>query len=556
LIVHDTPAWAQRFSGISCGPIIDTEFDAFGEFMADLVARYKGLVDYYEIWNEPDVDSGLVPANSPYGCWGDASDTQYYGGNYYGEMLKSVYPKVKEVDAATQVLVGGLLMECDPDRVFCTTTNSAKFLSGILASGAGDYFDGVSFHAYDYYLGGLGDYGNPNWNSSSTTTGSVLNAKAKYLQNTLSAYGREDKYLLNSESAILCGSGCDQDFELTKAYYVAETYAAAMSQNLRANLWYSTRAGWRSSDLFDSNLNPLPAFDAFSIAQNYMTGLRSIFPINKYPGLMGYELLSDTSTVWMLWSSDHMTHTIELPALPSSVVDVFGNIEAADQTISVGVEPIYISFAPDFVLFLPSVLNDPELILNPGFEEGEDTFGNPINWIFGQGGEGLGRDLIYSNPTIPQLDSEIPYGTGSVLLGSTAYSSCAAPGVPIGYASVDQTVDMSEYTGGSRPVLYFDYVMYTQDGSAFAGTYDRFEVYAITGSSEDLIYSDGRDEPDLKCNEWYRIPATGWKQGRVDLSSGSDYRDKMVTFSFRNYNRFDRYYNTFTYLDNVRIVFE
>jgi hypothetical protein len=121
---------------------------------------------------------------------------------------------------------------------------------------------------------------------------------------------------------------------------------------------------------------------------------------------------------------------------------------------------------------------------------------------------------------------------------------------------VDQTVDMSEYTGGSRPVLYFDYVMYTQDGSAFAGTYDRFEVYAITGSSEDLIYSDGRDEPDLKCNEWYRIPATGWKQGRVDLSSGSDYRDKMVTFSFRNYNRFDRYYNTFTYLDNVRIVFE
>ena len=45
---------------------------------------------------------------------------------------------------------------------------------------------------------------------------------------------------------------------------------------------------------------------------------------------------------------------------------------------------------------------------------------------------------------------------------------------------------------------------------------------------------------------------TGWAEAVVNLDS---YKGQTVTFSFRNYSRYDGWYNTYTYLDDVRVVF-
>ena len=45
-----------------------------------------------------------------FGCWDDPEDA-YYGGEYYAEMLKVVYPVIKEADPEAKVLFGGLLYE-------------------------------------------------------------------------------------------------------------------------------------------------------------------------------------------------------------------------------------------------------------------------------------------------------------------------------------------------------------------------------------------------------------------------------------------------------------
>ena len=79
-------------------------------------------------------------------------------------------------------------MDCDPvnppeitkDSGQLRDCTSSKFLEGILEAGAGDSFDGVSFHAYDYYYGDLGVYGNEGWHSAATTTGPVLIAKSRF----------------------------------------------------------------------------------------------------------------------------------------------------------------------------------------------------------------------------------------------------------------------------------------------------------------------------------------------------------------------------------------
>ena len=110
-----------------------------------------------------------VAFNSPFGCWGDLDDP-YYGGRYYSEMLKVAYPTIITADPNAQVMVGGLLLECDPVNPPEVTSGSGelkdctsdKFLEGILENDGGEYFDGVSVHAYDFYFAELGKFANSN----------------------------------------------------------------------------------------------------------------------------------------------------------------------------------------------------------------------------------------------------------------------------------------------------------------------------------------------------------------------------------------------------------
>jgi hypothetical protein len=100
LIVRSTPQWARKIAGTgpACGPISQAKLPAFGNFMRALVARYSVApynVKYWEMWNEPDFP--IITGDQIYGCWGDPSDA-YYGGGYYAEMLKAVYPQIKAAD--------------------------------------------------------------------------------------------------------------------------------------------------------------------------------------------------------------------------------------------------------------------------------------------------------------------------------------------------------------------------------------------------------------------------------------------------------------------------
>ena len=104
------------------------------------------------------------------------------------------------------------------------------FLEGILRNGGAPYFDGISFHSYDFYQGPSGQYSNPNWQSAWNTTGPDITAKAEFIKSLLNTYHVSGKFLMNTESGIICDTcSSDPTFEMTKAYYVAQAYAAAMS---------------------------------------------------------------------------------------------------------------------------------------------------------------------------------------------------------------------------------------------------------------------------------------------------------------------------------------
>jgi hypothetical protein len=370
-VVRFTPAWAQKYPPYSCGPIKDDELDAFGDYLHALVQRFSGPpwgVKHWEIWNEPDIDRYLFDpvqmADSPYGCWGDHTDP-YYGGGTYAEMLKAAYPRIKQADPQAQVLVGGLLLDCDPTdhdpltSAGCENTvnpNAALFLEGILRGGGGPYFDGVAYHAYDYATThaeagcppkGEFAYCSPKWGSSSAATGPVLLAKARYIRDLLARYGVAGKYLMNTESAVVDSTG-----ERLKANYVAQAYAAAGALGLRANIWYRL-LGWegRNTALLSPDLKPLPAYTAFVASRAQLAGaafLRELAPadLGGSAGLTapitasvkGYAFDrgagSGGGEVWVVWSLDQVTRTLTLPGVPARAYDVLGAPLPAAQTLT------------------------------------------------------------------------------------------------------------------------------------------------------------------------------------------------------------------------------
>jgi hypothetical protein len=332
LIVRGTPAWAQMISGSNCGPILPDKLDAFADFMHELVTRYSAPpynVHYWELGNEPDVDPALVPPDFPFGCWGDQTDLNY-GGGYYAQMLKAVYPQIKAADPDAQVLVGGLLMDCNPlypgEGRACKPT---RFIEGVLADGGGEFFDGISFHAYDYYAAPF-TYRNDNWQSSSAITGPVLVTKSNYLRGLLDTYEISGKFLMNTEFGLLCGRDgsepeCQsEEFQLSKASYAIQANAYALKEGLKANVWYSL-TGWRGTGLVDKEMIPYPVYDAFAFNSVRLNQAVYIKEIYVYAGVKGIEIMQGDHREWILWAVDGSEHLIHLERFPPFVLyDSFG----------------------------------------------------------------------------------------------------------------------------------------------------------------------------------------------------------------------------------------
>jgi hypothetical protein len=347
VVVRGTPDWAQQVSGATCGPVRQDKLGAFADFMFALVSRYRQApynVRYWEIWNEPDVPPEQVEPDSVWGCWGDAND-EYYGGRYFGEMLSAIYPRIKEADPQAQVIVGGLILDCDPQNpplgMDCA---SSSFFEGVLQNGGGANFDGVAFHAYDYYFGSLGSYYNSNWHSAWNSSGSVSGAKERFLKNLLDKYGVSGKFLLNTENALICDICAGNDtFEMTKAYYLTQVYGGAIAAGLKANIWYNI-FDWRGSGLLNPDLSPRPAYTAFQFARHELGGAVYRRELSNYQGVKGYEYRRDSRLVWLVWSLNGESHTISLLETPLAVYDALGNSKAPTAELSIDLTPIFIEF--------------------------------------------------------------------------------------------------------------------------------------------------------------------------------------------------------------------
>jgi hypothetical protein len=352
LIIHITPQWARQYPNSGCGPIKQSEIPAFANFVADAVTRYSAPpfnIHYYEIWNEPD--AYLVDDDTVFGCWGDKNDT-YYGGRYYGQVLKQVYPKLKAADPYAKLVLGGLLLDCDPVNPPIDPgtgkpkdCKNSRYLEGILVEGGGPYFDIISYHAYDYYYGALGVYGNTNWNAAWDGSGPSLIAKTRFLKDTLAKYNVTGKTLLNTEVALLCQSNCDATFQQTKAYYVAQAYAATIAEGIKGSFWYTLVNRWRETGLITTyEYDRLPAFDAYKFGRLELGAASSGKDVSEGQ-IRIYEINAPRGRVWVMWSKDGQNHSYPFNSTtPYKAFDVYGNSLSVGNSINIGLMPVYLEW--------------------------------------------------------------------------------------------------------------------------------------------------------------------------------------------------------------------
>jgi len=197
-----------------------------------------------------------------------------------------------------------------------------------------------------------------------------------------------------------------------------------------------------------------------------------------------------------------------------------------------GLKTVYAQFAGHWGGVSAPISDDILLFMNGDFSQP-----NLANW-------NLDPNLLGVSSAFETYTSTLTSSAG--LLGNPIYS---CDNVPIGYGSISQNFIMPSVKPGQQLVLRFNYHIYTQDRNyQVSALYDRFDVL-LNGAR---VFSDMNQDNNrpATCAVYYNltrreaaIPVTG--------NPGSN-----INVAFRVYNLYDHKYNTYVYVDNVRLEFQ
>ncbi|KDA52855.1 hypothetical protein EG19_09425, partial [Thermoanaerobaculum aquaticum] len=212
------------------------DYQAWADYVFQTVSRYKDQIQYWEVWNEPDLQSfwAGTPAQ-------------------YAELLAVTYDAVRRANPQAKVVLGGLALD--------GTYRDANFLTEILFDTfypAARYFDVMNFHHYG--------------------SREEAQQKMEYVRHALAQVGAGNKPIWITET----GYSSDPSLQNNPDYQGLEGQAQWLRDmipylldNLRADkvFWYRLYdypAGFRPDDrsrfhgLIDNQGNPKPSYFAYA----------------------------------------------------------------------------------------------------------------------------------------------------------------------------------------------------------------------------------------------------------------------------------------------------
>ncbi|HUX88874.1 MAG TPA: hypothetical protein VMW65_17855 [Chloroflexota bacterium] len=391
--IRDNPSWTNTSTNPSdqsyqCR-LDPREFAEFQTALQQIVGRYSAPgydVTAWEIGNEPDNDDA-TNRYATMSCYGSEPDV-------YANLLKAVYPVIKGINPANQVIVGGLALDwfdCDLVTPNIPGHVNPNFLSTLLNDRAP--FDVMNIHYY------------PNFRVRWEGYGPDIAGKLQWVRGVLARHNSIAPVIVTESGATSNWYGDSTDWQ---SRYVAQVYSRAAWTGTGTLIWFNLvdTTGDTDNDgdeyqdtdndgdtseigsdhgLFLWNSTAKPAGLSFKAFANEVSGATSVRALGVTntgfapSQVEGYEFRTSlaTSKVWTLWtfldvcasepnfngqfghrgdsarrscdgSAPVLQHTVQFNQTPIRVLDKLGNSLCdgnCPMSWTVGIDPIYVQLA-------------------------------------------------------------------------------------------------------------------------------------------------------------------------------------------------------------------
>jgi hypothetical protein len=137
-VLYTSPAWSQREQEREMPGAPPDDLSEYARFAGDFAKRYSETIDYYEIWDEPNVE--------PH--WGNRNADPVE----YAQMLIPASQAIRANDPNAKIVLAGLAMNLEVHRPH-PNYSEILFLRGLYEIGAGKYFDLVAAKPYGMWTG-------------------------------------------------------------------------------------------------------------------------------------------------------------------------------------------------------------------------------------------------------------------------------------------------------------------------------------------------------------------------------------------------------------------
>jgi O-antigen ligase len=133
-VLDDAPPWAQPDPAHPQPGAPPHQMADFGRFARAFARRYGDAIDFYQIWDEPNLRVG----------WGGG----HVNPAAYVRLLREGALQIRQVDATAAVLLAGLAPTVEDGPL---NLNEPAFLEGVYAAGGAAFFDLVAAKPYGFW---------------------------------------------------------------------------------------------------------------------------------------------------------------------------------------------------------------------------------------------------------------------------------------------------------------------------------------------------------------------------------------------------------------------
>lgn len=217
-------------------PSTDEERAAFGEYVHQVVNRYKDRVRVWEVWNEPNITPFWVPQPDH---------------RLYTELLKVVHARAKAADPTCQI------------SAICTSGPDYAFIEGCFQMGAGDHMDMLSYHHY-----------------SSDLDESILEGELRNLRRIMDRHGHGSMKINITELGLSTGKSTiiSEHTPAQQAEWIVKKHLVARAAGVERFYYFKLKDDAPATDpdgywgLIDHEGNPKVSWQAYRIMSQKLNG--------------------------------------------------------------------------------------------------------------------------------------------------------------------------------------------------------------------------------------------------------------------------------------------